>query len=158
VVTLTQLARLVDELPGIQPKGHARQSQQQVFSHGLAGDQAIVLIDHAYAVADGVSGSMEGDGLAVHEDVPSIGPIETGQDAHERGLAGSIFAQQGVYFAPAGREIDAPVGHDTRKGLVDPDHSHRLVALGGRHLTRKTIAVRYADAPALVVALVLVIV
>lgn len=99
-----------------------------------------MLVDHSDAVANSVSWSVERDRFAVDEDLPRIGSIQTGQDAHERGLASAVFAEQRVHLAPPSREVDVLVGHDAREALVDPQHGYGYgdVAPGG-HVSSKTI-------------------
>ncbi len=54
--------------------------------------------------------------------VPLSGVIEAGEDVHQRGLAGAVFAQKRVDFAFAHGEGDVIVGDDAGKGLGDVAH------------------------------------
>ena len=61
-------------------------------------------------------------GLPVHQDLAFVGVIEAVEDAHQRGLARAVFAQQGVNFARGQGKIDVVVGHQGAKALGDPVH------------------------------------
>src|SRR5258708_30535335 len=69
-----------------------------------------------------VLGCMEGSWVTVYEDLPSIWPVEPGQNAHERALARPIFAQQRMHFPPPRREIDISIGDHARESLVNTNH------------------------------------
>ena len=81
-----------------------------------------MLVDHPDAMFDGVFRRAECHRLAVQVYLARIRSVETGQNAHEGGLARPVLAQQGVHFAPPRRELHPAVGHHARKGLVDPHH------------------------------------
>ena len=57
--------------------------------------------------------------------VALVGPVEPGEDVHERALAGAVLAQQGVDLARPQLEVDVVVGQDAREALDDPAHLDR---------------------------------
>ena len=122
MVALTQLAHFTNEAAGAQSERCPGQAQKEVFGYGLARHKAIVLVDHPNAMFDGVFRRVKRDWLAVHVYLARIRPVETCQNAHQRGLARPVLAEQGVHFAPPRRELHPAVGHHAGKGLVDPHH------------------------------------
>ena len=85
-----------------------------------------MLVDHADAQANGVGGRLDAHGLAVEQDRPGVGLIETVQDLHQRGLAGAVLAQQRMHFAGADVEIDVVVGQHAGKALDDAVHDQPI--------------------------------
>ena len=51
-----------------------------------------MLVDHRDAVGDGVGCRRDRDSLAVEPDLPVVGAQLSGEDAHQRGLAGTVLA------------------------------------------------------------------
>ena len=80
------------------------EAQDNILGHGLHGHQHEVLMDHAHPGGNGVARRIEAHALTVDEDFALIRVIETGEDIHQRRLAGAIFAQQRVDFALFGRK------------------------------------------------------
>ena len=63
-------------------------------------DQPLLLVDHADAAAAWrPRGERICDALPSQQDLAGVGPVEPGQDVHQAGLAGAVFAQQGVDLA-----------------------------------------------------------
>ena len=50
---------------------------------------------------------------------PSSGPVEAGEDVHQRRLAGAVLAEQRVHLALAQVEVDVVVGDDPGEALGD---------------------------------------
>ncbi len=98
------------------------QPQQDVFCDGERGYQHKVLVYHADAVCDGVAWGAEIDHLPVNADGPRILPVESGQDVHQRALAGSVFTQQRMDFAFVQVEVHPVVGKHAGKALDDAPH------------------------------------
>ena len=71
-------------------------AQDDVVQHGEALHQLEVLVDHADAQCVGVVGVLDGNLHAVLFDDALLGLVQAEQHAHQRGLAGTVFAQQGV--------------------------------------------------------------
>ena len=55
-------------------------------------------------------GEPKRDRLAVEQDLAGVGPVQPGQDVHQRALAGAVLAEQGVDLAGAQVEVDVVVG------------------------------------------------
>ena len=79
-----------------------------------------MLVHHADARRDRVTGSLERDGLAVDEDLPLIGGMHPVQDVHERGLARAVLSKQRVNMPLLDRQVDRVVGDEGAKPLRDP--------------------------------------
>ena len=97
-----------------------------------------MLVHHADAGPDGVLGRGELDRLSVQEDLALVVPVQAVEDVHERGLARSVLAQEGVHLAAFQVEIDSVVGDDAgeafrdRPELEDGDVVSHVGILGGR--------------------------
>jgi hypothetical protein len=63
--------------------------------------------------------------LATDERRTLIRAVDARQDAHQRGFAGAVLAQQGVDLTDADVKIDVVVGDDAWKPLDDPSHLYR---------------------------------
>ena len=55
--------------------------------------------------------------------------IQPREDVHERALARSVLAQQGMHFAAAELEVHMLVGHESREVLDDAPHLDRECGL-----------------------------
>ena len=76
---------------------------------------------HADAQSDRVPGRMDGDALAVDQDVPLVGMVQAVEDAHQGRLARAVFAQQGM---------DLPVAQSKFTPLLATSEPKRLWMLG----------------------------
>jgi hypothetical protein len=76
------------------------------------------------------------EGLAVHPDFASVGPIEPVKAGRQRRLAGAILAQQAMQFAGHHVERDVVVGEKRSETLRQvPDRQARYLAhLGSARL------------------------
>ena len=83
-------------------------------------DEHEVLVHHPDPAVDRVLRRLEDDGLAVHEDLALVGPVEPVEDVHQRRLAGAVLAEQRVHLARPQVEVDVVVRDDPRKALRDP--------------------------------------
>ena len=62
----------------------------------------------------------------------AVRPVEPGQDAHQRRLAGAVLPDQGVHLAPGAVEIDVVVGDHLPEALADVAHGDRGCDEGDR--------------------------
>ncbi len=85
-------------------------AENGVFGDGEGWDEHEVLVDHADAEGDGVGGGCDADGRVVEEDLAGVHLVEAVEDLHEGGLAGAVFAEEGVDFAGGDGEGDGVVG------------------------------------------------
>ena len=97
-------------------------AHDDIVQHREALDQLEVLVHHADAEAVGVVRVFDGDDLAVLADLALLGLIQAEQDGHERGLAGTVFAEQRMDLPLAQLERDVVIGHDAREALRDVQH------------------------------------
>ena len=74
-----------------------------------------MLVHHADPEADGVGGARDRGVLPAHEDLSLVGPVEPVEDVHERRLARSVLAEQGVDLALPQIEVDRVVGDERRR-------------------------------------------
>ena len=84
--------------------------------------QLEVLMDHADPQALGLLGGVDGHGLALHEDLASVGLVNAGEHIHQRSLARAVLAQQRQDLAPAQGQVYILVGHHASEGLGNPPH------------------------------------
>ena len=93
-----------------------------------------MLVDHADAQFVGIVGVFDLDDLAVLLDLPFLRLIQTEEDAHQRGLAGAVFAKQGVYLAFPQLKCDVVICNDARKPLRDVEHLDCIRCIHGFNL------------------------
>jgi hypothetical protein len=66
------------------------------------------------------------DLITVELDRPRVCAHQAVDDVHERGLAGAVFAEQGVDLAPPDVQVYAVVGPQLTEDLDDPGESESL--------------------------------
>ncbi len=124
-VTLAELSHLACDRVGVDQElaaFTAPVAEHDVLGDGESLDQPELLVHHADTGVEGVAGGGEADRLPVELDLAFVGPVETGEDVHQRRLAGAVFAEQGVHL-PGGRlEINMVVGEHAREALRDLQH------------------------------------
>jgi hypothetical protein len=81
-----------------------------------------VLVDHADAAADSVSGGVEVGGTAVDKHLPRFRLVKTVEDIHQRRLSRPILAQQSVNLAGTNSKINLVVSDNPRESLDDSFH------------------------------------
>ncbi len=101
--------------------------QHDVLQHREIMHQLEMLVHHADAQGVGVVGVAHLHGLAVLADLSPVGLVQAKQDAHQRGLAGAVFAQQGVNLSPPQLQRDVIIGADAGKILGDVEHFDDIV-------------------------------
>src|SRR6266542_1887495 len=94
--------------------------EEHVLGGGEALDEAEVLVHHADPELARVARRAQVDEPPVERDGAGIGPVETGQDAHERGLAGPVLPEDGQHLTGVDGQVDPGVGHGAGEGLDDP--------------------------------------
>ena len=94
--------------------------QHDVLGHGHDRDEHEVLVHHPDPELDRVLRRGDRHGLAVQKDLARVGGVQPVEDAHQRGLAGSVLAQQGMHFAATQVEVDVVVREHPGKLLGDP--------------------------------------
>lgn len=85
-------------------------AEEDVFGDGQFGDDAEFLIDGGDAVAEGVGGGIEFDGLAVDGDLAVGGLNGSGEDFYEGAFAGAIFSKECGDFAGVEAQGDVVQG------------------------------------------------
>jgi len=75
-------------------------------------DQLEMLVDHADALAHRVAWRTEDDAPAMDRDGAGVRQINAGQDIHQGGFAGAVFAQKGMDLARLDGEADVGIGLD----------------------------------------------
>ena len=87
-------------------------AEGDVLGDGEDGDQHEVLVHHADAGRHRVARTLEGDRLAVDQDLAPVGLVEPVEHVHQRALAGAVLAEQGVDLAGLDRQVDGVVGDE----------------------------------------------
>ena len=96
-----------------------RAAVDEVLQHRESADIKRILLQHADAVGDGGGGPRVVDDAAVNLDFAFVGGLEAGQDFHERGLAGAIFAQDAHDSSVVETDVNVVIGVYGSKALVD---------------------------------------
>ena len=97
-------------------------AHDDVVEHREALHQLEVLVHHADAQIVGVVGVVDGHDLAVLADLPLLRLVQAEQNAHQRGFARAVFAQQGVDLTAAQLQGDVVIGDDARESLRYMEH------------------------------------
>ncbi len=114
-------------------------AHEDVLGHGQIGIEAELLVYRIDAALLRVPGAVQFDGLSLENDVTRIGPVHPGDDLDQGGLAGSVFAEQGVDLAGQNLELDPAERVDARKALVN------IVDLQDRLRHRSTLRILYRE-------------
>ena len=103
-------------------------TQNDVVQHAEALHQLEVLVDHTDAQCVRIVGVADGDLLAVLEDLTLLRLIQAEQHAHQRALACTVLAQQGMDLALSQLQGNVVVGLDARELLGDMEHlDHKIL-------------------------------
>ena len=94
-------------------------AEHDVLRHGEDRHQHEMLMHHADAGVDGVLGAVEVGRLAVDEDFALVRAVEPGEDVHQRGLAGAVFAEQAENLSGPDIKVDVGVCDDLAEALGD---------------------------------------
>ena len=78
-----------------------------------------MLVHHADAQVDGISRLCHMDFVAVHQNLAAVRMVQAINHVHQRGLACTIFAQQGVNLALLQIETHLVVGQHAGEALGD---------------------------------------
>ena len=77
-----------------------------------------MLVNHANALGNGISGRRDLNRFAAKKELPFVGLVETKEHFHERALARTIFAQQRVHYI----KIDAVVSEHAGEPFSNAAH------------------------------------
>ena len=91
-----------------------------------------MLMHHADPRANGITGSVEGNGLVVDQDVASSRTVKPAKHIHQSRFARPVFTQQPKDFACADRQVHILVGRDRAETFCD-------AAQGNVHLLAPTL-------------------
>ena len=97
-------------------------AENDIVQHREALDQLEVLVNHADVEVVGVVGVADFDDLSVLFNDAALRLIEPKEHAHQRRLAGTVFAEQRVDFPSLELEGDVVIGADAGKFLRDIQH------------------------------------
>ena len=95
-------------------------TEDDVLRDGEVVREHEVLEDHADAVLDRIGRAVQRHLLAADPDGPLVGALDPVEHLHERGLAGTVLADDGVHRPLRHAEGDVVVGDDTGEPLGDP--------------------------------------
>ena len=102
-------------------------AEHDVLEHAERLHQHEVLVHHADADVDRVARAPDVDRLTADQHLALVGLVEAVEDAHQRGLAGPVLADDAVDRAAAHGEIDLAVRHDRAEALGDAAELDRVV-------------------------------
>ena len=106
-------------------------AEHDVLEHRERVHQHEVLVDHADAGGDRVGGAARcRPASAADQDLALVGPVEAVEDAHQRGLAGAVLADDAVDRAAAHRQVDVAVRDDRPEALGDAAQLDRVSVRG----------------------------
>jgi hypothetical protein len=102
------LGHLLSMDPSYGVRGFA--AEEYVFRYGEVGGKERFLVDHGYAQCSGVGGSAEMNLTAVPEHFAGVVLKHAGDDFHERGFAGAVFAHEEMDLAGFDLEVAVAQG------------------------------------------------
>ena len=108
-------------------------AQDDIVQHAEALHQLEVLVHHADAKRVRVVGIPDGDLLAIFEDLALFRLIQAEQHAHQRALACTVLAKQGVYLTFTQLQGDIIVCLNARKFLGNMEHLDHKVLCQSAH-------------------------
>ena len=113
-----------------EPRGRA--GQEDVLSDGHQRDEREFLVDDDDAQRLGVVNAAELPLDAVVDDgaLVAAGRVDAAQHLHQRGLAGAVLADEGVYLAPAHRQVHVLQRGNRAEPLGDPAHRQNVGRAG----------------------------
>ncbi len=104
--------RVGDIAQAREPGADIAETERDILGHRHRVDEHEMLVHHADAEAASRLRIGDRDRLAVDAELAAIGLDQAGEDAHQRGLAGAVLAEQGVNFARLDGKAHRIVGHD----------------------------------------------
>ena len=107
---------------------HRFVAENDVLGDGEVVGQHEVLVNHSDAGRDGVGGGAKRASGSVDGDGSLVGLVHAVQRLHQRGLAGTVLADDRVNGARTNREVHIMVGDDAGEGLGDSTQLDREVA------------------------------
>src|SRR5664280_1180011 len=111
------------------------QPQNDILHHRVDVHKHEMLMDHADSVRSRITWATNSYFLTVHEDFPSVRPIDAIEDVHQGCLSGAILAQQGQHFTLVKLQTDIIICDDAWKALCYTLHFQQQVAHGFVHLS-----------------------
>ncbi len=103
------------------------QVQQDILGNREGRHQLEMLVNHSDAEFRRFFRAFEFYRVVINEQRSAFGAIEAGHDVHQGRLSGSVFAQQGMNFAPPGSEVSVGQGLETVEGLADAAQLDRVL-------------------------------
>ena len=100
---------------------HRIAAQEDILTHSPGGNGLKLLVHHGNALAQGVHGIMDGDGLTIDLDLALIHFVDAEHTLHQRGLTGAVLAHQGVDLA----------GTKLQLGMIQCFHAWKRLAYAG---------------------------
>ena len=97
-------------------------AHDDVFRNGHHRSEHEVLMDHADAQGNGLSGPANRNGLSIHQNFSRIRGGHAVKHVHQRGFACAVFPQQGVDFPLLHGEGHVVQGSDTGVDLGNAPH------------------------------------
>ena len=123
LILVTELLEFFSRRCQIQHRLVGGHTQDDIFDDGQRIHQLKVLVHHADAVLDGLTGGVDAYLLAVDKHLSLVGGIQTVKYIHKGRLTRAVFTQQTEDFALITFDSYMVICKDTRKCLGDILHS-----------------------------------
>ena len=108
-------------------------AHKDVFAHRHGLHQVKLLIDNAHAPVEGFHrGGLLND-LPVEDYLAAVLGVDAGENLHQRGFAGAVFAHQAVDLAPFDPDGYVVQGLDAGEALVHMGHGKDILAVFSFH-------------------------
>lgn len=110
---LSEMLIAIREYPALKIKYEAMREQQ------ASQERTAVQLSIAYTLPLCVERACDVDLRSIEQDLPAVRRINAGNDLHQCGFSGAVFADQRMNAAAAKLELHAVQCLDARKGLCD---------------------------------------
>ena len=98
---------------------HFLAAEEEVGGDAQVLGEVQLLVDEDDAAVQGVADALQVDRLSVEEDFAAVGPVDAGQDFHERRFAGPVLADEGQHLVGVDGQRHAVEGLNAREVLAD---------------------------------------
>ena len=119
-----KLPDAVADLTPFRDQSQVREEERDVLGHGEGRYQPKILEHHADRVPAGVVRRADAHRRPVHANLAAVGSVHAVEHLHERALARTVLAEEGMDLAPVDVEIDLLVGDDPGESFDHAAHGY----------------------------------